>query len=331
MSHVRIVLYVSRWSWLSRIHNQPTASKITLAPARVAVLCRPGHDPSKCSSVADDHICCTGHINRTLTNQTDHANQTEGGCTSGFVEHVSSVPCDLLQHHTAKISKGAMLYTCCANNSVGKCEYLADAESTGMWIPRWGIWHLLLFLVVKHKFKIMPRPLKWVPIMWGVPLAIAMYAGSFRLWGWNALYGGGSVVHIICALFSFIFGWWEAVMLWKQSRILHGAYCFLFVFFITGGGVGTFADVHNLAWLFRSLPEWLVLGLNLIVVWASTPAVERAVCDGTYRPWTGPCCRCCCPYLPARQKGCLCPPTHDDDNGLASIQTPLQPGAAALL
>eukprot|EP01046_Picozoa_sp_COSAG06_P072075 COSAG06_NODE_20918_length_776_cov_1.400295_2_plen_85_part_01 len=81
-----------------------------------------------------------------------------------------------------------------------------------MWLPRWVLWHLVLVLAVETKLAALPRALCWMPLLWGISLAIIVYSGSARVWGFSAVTGGPpEVVHIFTAMFAFFYGWWEAV------------------------------------------------------------------------------------------------------------------------
>lgn len=242
------------------------------------------HDASKCRSVCDSGGMCLSVGPSTADPIDCCVSQAAGrplganlNCRDGFIPHISDIPCDV---RNRSYDHSAKLYTCCANSTAGaeKCEYRAEGEDTLFWMVRLGLWNLVIVCVVETKLRVLPRKLAWLPILWGGSLTIILYAGSFKLWGWSAVDGEGQLVHVLTALFAFIFSWWEVVTVWCPNPSLHCWYCIVVMFLFWGGAAA----------------EWLLLGLNPIVVWYNLPTVQNAVQNGTYMPWAGPCCGCCC-------------------------------------
>lgn len=198
-------------------------------------------------------------------------------------------------------------------------------EPWGQWLGRYVLWHLTIFLIMEFKLEILPRELRWMPVAWGVALALVIYSGFHQLYGPykpEPEYGladprdyhlpppSMQILHIVAALFAFFMCWFESVMIWCNSKYLHIFYaCDVFFFIFTQldpqGKTDVHLDYHEF------IPQWTVIFLHVAVVWYNAPRVQREIQEGTFKGWYM-CCHCCCPTLPARRgPNVLCPPDKD--------------------
>lgn len=191
---------------------------------------------------------------------------------------------------------------------VSSCVNNPTPEAWSGFLARWVLWHLTTFFIVECKVEVLPRPVKWLPIVWGLTLLIVIWSGihQFEDFRYSKHYGEQRMmIHILCAFTAFITCWIETVCIWCPSRLLHAAFATLVCAFALIG-----MQFPNL--YVGEILEWSILVLHLVVVWYSYPRVSEEVRQGTWRPWVG-CCHCCCRSLDTAQGGGYCCPAGGTD------------------
>eukprot|EP00420_Gonyaulax_spinifera_P019223 CAMPEP_0197894814 /NCGR_PEP_ID=MMETSP1439-20131203/36028_1 /TAXON_ID=66791 /ORGANISM="Gonyaulax spinifera, Strain CCMP409" /LENGTH=285 /DNA_ID=CAMNT_0043515197 /DNA_START=171 /DNA_END=1026 /DNA_ORIENTATION=+ len=121
---------------------------------------------------------------------------------------------------------------------VSSCVNNPTPEAWSGFVARWVLWHLTTFFIVECKVEILPRPLTWLPIMWGLTLLIVIWSGihQFENFRYSKHYGEQrQMTHIGCAFVAFITCWIETVCIWCPSRLLHAAFGALVVSFALVG------------------------------------------------------------------------------------------------
>lgn len=179
-------------------------------------------------------------------------------------------------------------------------------EPWSAWIARWSIWFLVIFAAVEWKGEVLPWEVMWLPLTWGICLALTIASGvhqydirqSYEAPVWGIPGEIRLLIHVICAFFAFFVCWLETVFFWWPNRIVHGVYGFLVFGFI-------FPHKPEAVTIFM---EWVILMAHFILVWWRAPIVDSQIQTGTWKPWIG-CCGVCCPNLAADNSGTnWCPP-----------------------
>lgn len=209
------------------------------------------------------------------------------------------------------------------------CLFFSDVLNDPKPEP-WAVWALRWFLCftgisssIEFKRTYLPQQVHWVLLLqWGTFLA-AMLTGFRQLDPPQVIYSCMYKLHQLLAMVMFIELWFETVMLWCPSPLLHA------IFIITVPvNVITFA-ISGWVYIETGIPyvyghpeiilEWLIILVHFVVVWIRFPVVSAALADGTWRPWV-----CCfgglCPDLVTQreQVQCGCPPSLDEALGEAA-------------
>lgn len=199
------------------------------------------------------------------------------------------------------------------------CLFFSDVlndpvpEPSAVWALRWLIWIFGVSSWINFKRTYMPQQVQWVFMLQWAMFMLAILTGFRQLDPPVNVYSLMFKLHQSSALVMFFGLWFETVMLWYPSRILHAVFCVTVPVEVLAFALsGRFYIETGIPYIYghpEIFLEWLLIFTHFVVVWLRFPAVSAAVRDGTWRPWVS-CFANCCPDLVTQQEQLhgLCPP-----------------------